>query len=280
MGLQPWVDKADVDLAADGLPQWDEQAMPEDRDRPRYIHVDLSLNRDRCGIAIVKMAGMVNVGDPRNPECVETLPHFVVETAITIQPSAAAELDIGELRSWLAQLKTYYDLNIREISYDGYQSRESIQLLRKAGIRSREVSVDRTTEAYDHLRWALYQGRVTLVDSETLFLELSQLEINEAKGKVDHPPRGSKDLADAVCGAVYAASQDRRVRAQTGPVNRNGKSTGSRTFERPSGRDRPRERERPKGRRYRRPNRKQQMHDDYRELRAKEDEAFRKRYPR
>ncbi len=94
------MDKPDVVLDVDGLPQWNEAAMPDDRNRPRFIHVDLSVTGDRCGIAIVKFAGMVNHLDPRNPEQVETLPTFVVETAITIKPSRNAELDIGELRTW------------------------------------------------------------------------------------------------------------------------------------------------------------------------------------
>jgi hypothetical protein len=120
------------------------------------------------------------------------------------------------------QLKTHYRFNVRKISYDGYQSRESIQVLRKAGIRAQEMSVDRNTEPYDHLRSALYQDRVAMVENELLMQELSQLEINAEKGKVDHPPRGSKDLADAVAGAVFAASQDRGTRAKTGPVDSRG----------------------------------------------------------
>ena len=39
---------------------------------------------------------------------------------------------------------------------------------------------------------------------EILFDELQRLEITKAN-KVDHPPGGSKDVADAVCGAVYMA---------------------------------------------------------------------------
>jgi hypothetical protein len=278
LGLRQWVDKADVDLAIDGPPQWNADAMPDDRDRPRFAHVDLSLNRDRCGIAIVKWAGMVSVPDSQEPECVEVLPQFIVETAMTIRPSPSAELDFGDLRSWLTQMKTFYDFNLKQISFDGYQSRESIQALRKAGIWARERSVDRTTEPYDHLRRALYQDRVAIVESETLLRELSQLEINEEKGKIDHPPRGSKDLADSVAAAVFAASQDRRTRSDTGPVDREGERPRARTVERRQGGGRRRDIVRSPGKARGRPNRTQQMHDFYREQRQKEEEEFKKRY--
>ena len=39
-----------------------------------------------------------------------------------------------------------------------------------------------------------------------LYNELVQLEKDNNTGKVDHPPKGSKDTADALCGAVYTAS--------------------------------------------------------------------------
>ncbi len=275
MNLQQWVDKADVSLASDGLPQWNEAAMPQDRSRPRFVHVDLSLTRDRCGIAIVKWAGQVNISADGDAESVETLPNFIVESAITIQPSGQEELIIANLRSWLAQLATFYDFNIARITFDGFQSRESIQTLRRAGIPSSVLSVDRNPEPYDYLKSCFYQDRIVMVDSEILRAELVQLEFNQEKGKIDHPPRGSKDLADAVCGAVYAASQSRSVRAETGYIEPDGRRARS-----PERRERPQGGPRPSSGRIRRPNRRQQMLDDYQALRAEEDEAFRKRYPR
>ncbi len=79
-----------------------------------------------------------------------------------------------------------------------------------------------------------------MVESDTLRVELAQLEFNAEKNKIDHPPRGSKDLADAVCGAIYAASQWRSVRADTGYHDPDGQPTRARPHrERPSGYTRP-----------------------------------------
>ncbi len=259
-GLRQWVDRPDVDLAVDGLPQWNDEALPEDRGCRRFIHVDLSLTRDRCGVAIVKVAGMVNQDAGGDADCngVERLPQFDVEAAITIKPSACAELDIGDLRSWLMQLVWYYEFDIAQISFDGFQSRESIQTLHKAGIRAEELSVDRTPEPYEYLRRCLYHNRVAMVESDTLRVELAQLEFNTEKNKIDHPPRGSKDLADAVCGAIYAASQWRSVRADVGYHDPDGQRSRARPYcERPSGYTRP------QGLRIRRRSLKQCMQDYY-----------------
>ncbi len=117
-----------------------------------------------------------------------------------------------------------------------------------------------------------------MVESETLLRELSQLEINEEKGKIDHPPRGSKDLADAVAAAVYAASQDRRVRSDTGPVDREGERPRSGMGERRDGGERRREIVRAPGKVQFRPSLNQRIHDYYRAVREKEEEEFKARY--
>ena len=50
-------------------------------------------------------------------------------------------------------------------------------------------------------------GRCRLPHNPLLVQELSRLELVKGK-KVDHPPHGSKDLADAVCGAVFNAFRE------------------------------------------------------------------------
>ena len=121
----------------------------------------------------------------------------------------------------------------------------------------------------------MYQDRLAMVESEILRVELIQLERNAETNKIDHPPRGTKDLADAVCGAVYAASRSRLVRSQVGYRDPDGDPA-----RRPAQKERPKSNPRPKGGprpggSTRRVSRKQAMHRD---LRSREDDEFRKRY--
>ncbi len=217
--LKSWVVNPDIELGNEELggssmPQIIPENLPKDKDRQRYVHIDLSLSRDRCGIAIVKVSGHIAVTNEAG--LTEHVPHYTLEQGITIKPNASNEIDIEEVRKWVVTLKKYYGINIHTVSYDGFESASSVQMMRKAGIASWKVSMDKTTEAYEYLKNCLYQDRIDFQDQEILKVELAGLEMNTQKQKVDHPPKGSKDLADAVAGAVYTASQNRSVRADTG----------------------------------------------------------------
>ncbi len=221
--LLSWVYKTDVDLAVDGMPEWQPDNFPDDRDAPRFIHVDLSTSKDRCGVAIVKVAGYVNVVDPDNPDFPERAPQYEVEVAVSIKPRANHHIDPGEVRTWLMQLGTLHGFEIGGVSYDGYQSDESRLRWKKAGVRNtRLISMDRNTEAFDHFRRSVYQERVDGVASEILQDEMAELEYNAVKDKVDHPPKGSKDLADAVAGALLNASKSRAVHVEGAYVDQDG----------------------------------------------------------
>ena len=218
--VKSFLDKDNVDLANDGMPQINEDLLPTDREAERFVHIDLSVSNDSCGVAMVKVDGFVDVANDEG--IMETQPNIVVEMACSIKPSQQEHIDIAEVRKWVMQLIAFYDLNVYMISYDGFQSTESIQLLRRAGIRSEMISTERTLEPYKYLRDCFYQDRISMVDNEVLRLELVNLEYNEKKKKVDHPPRGSNDIADALCGAVFAAATSRKIRTQTTTKTKDG----------------------------------------------------------
>jgi hypothetical protein len=50
----------------------------------------------------------------------------------------------------------------------------------------------------------IYEERLVMPSIELLFEELTELKIMR-NNRVDHPRKKSKDLADAVCGAVFGA---------------------------------------------------------------------------
>ena len=61
------------------------------------------------------------------------------------------------------------------------------------------------------LKTALYDRRVELPEHDILLRELLALERDARTGRVDHPPRGSKDLADGLAGVVYGLTMHREV---------------------------------------------------------------------
>lgn len=167
--------------------------------RPRFVHIDLSRNADRCGIAMLRYDGMRKIA--RGNDGFELLPCATVEMSCTIQPDANNEIDVGEVRAFVKHLRYKYGYPIKAVSYDGVDSRESIQQWRKDGMRASMVSVDRSSTPYKQLRDAMYDTRIILQDDDEVLSEILDLEYDEDKDKVDHPVNGSKDIADAICGA-------------------------------------------------------------------------------
>ena len=173
----------------------------DDYGTPCFIHVDLGLSKDACGIAMVtKYRNLV-----------------IAPLLARIQGSKKhnREVDFSEVRDLIMRLKAK-GFNIKKISFDGWQSVDSIQQLRKRfpaytdanGKREETVevlSIDRSLAPYDTLKGLLMDRRLRLPAFEILAKELRRLEL--IKGvKVDHPRNGSKDVADALAGACFWAA--------------------------------------------------------------------------
>lgn len=204
MGWESILVRDHVILGEHGMPQVKTGTYCANPSRPRYVHIDLSRNADRCGIAMIRFDGMREVGrvDGRGEvTSKELLPVAYVEMACSITPDANNEIDIAEVRAFVKHLKTKYGYPIKGVSYDGMDSRESIQQWRKDGMRATMISVDRFSTAYKQLRDAMYDTRLILPDDDVPLVEILDLEYDEDKDKVDHPVSGSKDVADAICGA-------------------------------------------------------------------------------
>ena len=74
-----------------------------------------------------------------------------------------------------------------------------MQELKLYGVNTEILSVAK--KHYEDFAMLITEERVHGPHNPLLIEELLQLRI--LKGKVDHPRKGSKDLADAVCGAIY-----------------------------------------------------------------------------
>ncbi len=105
-------------------------------------------------------------------------------------------------------------MNLRLVSADSFQSVDMLQTLRQAGFTTGRRSMDRTTGPYEFLKSALYDGRVSVPRNGHLMGELLSLEVDAQAGRIDHPPGGSKDLADALAGVVHGLTMRREVWAQ------------------------------------------------------------------
>ena len=154
------------------------------------VHVDLGTGkegRDACGIALAC----------RVPNSDKILVPFMIQ----LRSDEMLGVDFEKVREIIETLKKL-GFNIKWVTYDGWQSLDSRQQLAKRGFKTEELSMDRTMEPYETLKEAVNNGKVEYYNYQPFLEEIEGLELIEGK-KVDHPPEGSKDVADAVCGAVY-----------------------------------------------------------------------------
>ena len=71
-----------------------------------------------------------------------------------------------------------------------HNSQESRQQWRKEGMRTAQISVDRTSVPYKHMRDGIYDTRIIFAYNDVLIDELTNLEYDEIKDKIDHPVKG------------------------------------------------------------------------------------------
>jgi len=136
-----------------------------------------------------------------------------IDLALQIIAPSGGEIIFGDIRSLIYTLKEQLGFNIAFVSYDGFESKDSVQQIQSHGIACERISVDTSIVPYDTLKSLLYQGLFKGYHHPTLIREL--WELLERNGKVDHPEysyrrqeeeginRGSKDVAD--CAAAIAS---------------------------------------------------------------------------
>ena len=119
-------------------------------------------------------------------------------------PKVDDEVELAEIRELIIELKNR-GFNILKVTYDGYQSADSIQILNNSGIEAATRSVDRDTGPYDTLKDLIYDERLDTYYCWLVVEELKNLTTIQGGVKVDHPDHGSKDVSDALAGSVVGA---------------------------------------------------------------------------
>lgn len=217
-----WIEVPKKDVTGATVYENDQQVM-EKKLAPvfHYAHIDLAKNGDAAGLAIVHSSGKQKVSrfDPKLQNMVqECKPLIRVDLVLRIVAPRSGEIDIPRIRRIIYQLNHQFDMQFGKITYDTFGSQESVKTMHDAGYPTAILPVDADTTPYDQLRAAIYDERILCYNDPVLARELSQLERGEKK--VDHPAthNGSKDLADALCGAVFNCEEGWRNGESMNPL--------------------------------------------------------------
>lgn len=181
-------------------------------------HADLALKRDRAGFAlahVVSWADFQSMDEEGEMVRWERLPTIRVDAALALEADLDAdpprEIQLRVIRKLVFELRNR-GFRIAQVSLDGWQSLSTRQELEVTGILAPVISVDRTEDQYRMLRDGVEECRVTVAVCpewhDLLVGEFLGLVWNPRARKVDHAPEGvnSKDISDAVAGAVWGAA--------------------------------------------------------------------------
>jgi hypothetical protein len=177
-------------------------------DEPRLAHVDLGLTGDSAGVAVGWVEGFAKV--PRSDNTFEMMPVINFDLILEVKPPQGGEIEFENIRRLFYKLREA-GMNLKWISFDTYQSADSIQLLRQKGFTTGTYSMDATSTAYDFTKSAFYDGRIKAPSHDKALSEMVRLERNPQTGLIDHPPNFSKDCSDAVAGVVFGLTNRREV---------------------------------------------------------------------
>ena len=191
------VEKAfnNMGLAVDKFGRLEEWFQP-DLEKKYFIHVDLAQKHDHCAVAMGHVEKWVNVKVTN--EYSQPAPIISIDSVRYWTPTAEKSVDFTEVKDYILSLKTR-GFNIGVCTFDRWNSHDMMQQLKTYGINTEILSVAK--KHYDDMAMVVLEERLNGPHIPLLIDELLQLKI--MRDKVDHPRKGSKDLADAVCGAVF-----------------------------------------------------------------------------
>lgn len=195
--------------------KWGPKLNPQ---APRYLHLDIGLTNDALGIAMSHVAGTTH-NERVNPDgTISTLsnPYIVVDLMLRVVAMPGGEVDLSKVRAFILYLRNI-GFPILRVTFDQFQSSDSIQILKKEGFETGHQSVDKDDTAYLMLRSAFFDRRIATYDYKPFQDEVLDLQRDPKKRKVDHPKqgsngrKGSKDVSDAVAGSVWLCMNDERA---------------------------------------------------------------------
>jgi hypothetical protein len=182
----------------DTFKRFDESFKP-DPTKKYYVHADLAQKHDKCAVAIAHVEKWVNIQVINNYE--QVAPIVIVDAVVWWEPKIEGPVNLSEVKQWIQNLRRL-GFDIGMVSFDRWQSFDIQNELKQVGMRTDTVSVAK--KHYEDMAMLVYEERLVMPAIELLFDELTQLKIMK-NDRVDHPRKKSKDLADAVCGAIFGA---------------------------------------------------------------------------
>jgi hypothetical protein len=186
-----------LNMAVDSEGRFQEWFQP-DPEKQYFIHVDLAQKHDHCAVSMSHVDKWVKVNTFNNYDVVN--PYVVVDAVRWWTPTADKTVEFKDVKNYILELRAR-GFNIKNVTFDRWNSLDIMNELKGMGMNAETLSVGK--KHYEDMSMLVAEERIIGPAIPLLTEELLQLRI--IRDKVDHPRKGSKDLADAVCGSIYNA---------------------------------------------------------------------------
>lgn len=174
--------------------------------KPIFIHTDTSLSGDITGMSAVAIEGAGKPSQQLEDTESNVELHYRHLFTIGIKAPRDSQISLEKNRQFIYYLKSI-GWNIKGVSYDGFQSADSVQILSSKGYTAKVASLDKTPEGYNTFKAAINEQRITIIKLDKLSWEIVNLNKDNQTGKIDHDADKSKDLSDSLAGALWEASK-------------------------------------------------------------------------
>jgi hypothetical protein len=192
-----------------------------DRNAVYYMHLDLSKNRDRTGICMLRVSGKKQLARfDRSEGLTKMLEENVysADVLLALKAKPNQQVPIYKIEAFIYDL-IHAGFKIGGVTFDQFGSLDVMQRLNAKQVPTEYLSVDRPRQAYDTLRQTLMERRIKIAchppddPTRASIIEKELRELIDLGDKINHPDetehnkgewvRPSKDLADALCGALW-----------------------------------------------------------------------------
>lgn len=169
----------------------DSEGNPLDEDTVFTVHCDIGLSSDAATMAMGHIMGKTENNEPVAQ----------VDFVYRYKPDAKSRFKIKTFREMIYELSER-GFNIGLITYDGYESEDSVSLLIDAGYNAKKRSLDKDPTGYYVLAEYIIDNRLDYPYHPVFIKELETIEKEDKTGKINHNELGSKDCSDSVAGVM------------------------------------------------------------------------------
>jgi hypothetical protein len=193
--------------------------------RKRVGHIDFAKGKtdgDALGMGMGYVDHIIDLDGEKKP-------YIIIDFLARLRARPGTEIMFADVRRVFYHLKEDLKFRVKFISVDGYQAVDTYQQFHKRHIDSDELSVDKTTGPYEDLRDAIYERRIEFPkymtymrigdDKQVEVVVKELMELVDDGKKIDHPPNGSKDVADVLAAITSKLMGDRGYQRGVGSQN-------------------------------------------------------------